>query len=65
MSYRAPVSEMVFTLVHVAGLPEATVSRADAEAILSEAGRLAADVLAPLNRVGDRRPRFMSRRDFR
>ncbi|GJD78710.1 acyl-CoA dehydrogenase [Methylobacterium gregans] len=54
MSYRAPVSEMVFTLVHVAGLPEAEVSRADAEAILNEAGRLAADVLAPLNRVGDR-----------
>ncbi|GJD91833.1 3-methylmercaptopropionyl-CoA dehydrogenase [Methylobacterium hispanicum] len=54
MSYRAPVSEMVFTLAHVAGLPEEALSSADAEAILTEAGRLAADVIAPLNRVGDR-----------
>ena len=55
MSYRAPVSEMVFTLRHVAGLDGAgAVSIDDAVAILTEAGRLAGDVLAPLNRVGDK-----------
>ncbi|WP_375462845.1 acyl-CoA dehydrogenase [uncultured Methylobacterium sp.] len=55
MSYRAPVSEMVFTLRHVAGLDGAgAVTPADAEAILTEAGRLASDVIAPLNRIGDR-----------
>lgn len=52
MSYRAPVAEMLFTLRHVAGL--GGVEPEDAQAILTEAGRLAADVLAPLNRVGDR-----------
>ncbi|GJE38120.1 acyl-CoA dehydrogenase [Methylobacterium persicinum] len=52
MSYRAPVAEILFTLRHVAGL--GGVDPEDAQAILTEAGRLAADVLAPLNRVGDR-----------
>ncbi len=52
MSYRAPVSEMLFTLRHVSGLDG--VDPDDAEAILNEAGRIAGDVLAPLNRVGDR-----------
>lgn len=52
MSYRAPVAEMLFTLRHVAGLNG--IDPEDAQAILTEAGRIAADVLAPLNRVGDR-----------
>ncbi|MCJ2011303.1 acyl-CoA dehydrogenase [Methylobacterium sp. J-076] len=52
MSYRAPVAEMLFTLRHVAGLEG--IDPEDAQAILTEAGRIAADVLAPLNRVGDR-----------
>ncbi|WP_342166732.1 acyl-CoA dehydrogenase [Methylobacterium sp. SD21] len=52
MSYRAPVSEMLFALRHVSGLEG--VDPDDAQAILTEAGRIAADVLAPLNRVGDR-----------
>ncbi len=52
MSYRAPVPEMLFTLRHVTGLDG--VEPEDAEAILTEAGRIAAGVLAPLNRVGDR-----------
>ena len=52
MSYRAPVPEMLFTLRHVAGLD--AVDPDDAEAILTEAGRIAAGVIAPLNRVGDR-----------
>ncbi|GJE59687.1 acyl-CoA dehydrogenase [Methylobacterium trifolii] len=53
MSYRAPVSEMVFALAEVAGLgPD--LSAEDAEAVLTEAGRLAGGVIAPLNRAGDR-----------
>ena len=52
MSYRAPVSEMVFTLTHVAGVGDLTAE--DAEAVLTEAGRLAGSLIAPLNRVGDR-----------
>ena len=52
MSYRAPVPEMLFTLRHVAGLD--AVDPEDAEAILTEAGRIAGEVLAPLNRIGDR-----------
>lgn len=52
MSYRAPVAEMLFTLRHVVGLDGFDAE--DAEAILSEAARIAGEVLAPLNRVGDR-----------
>jgi acyl-CoA dehydrogenase len=61
MSYRAPVSDIVFTMRHVAGLdravadglyPDLTVDLA--QTILDEAGRFANDVIAPLNREGDR-----------
>jgi acyl-CoA dehydrogenase len=60
MPYRAPIDEYLFLLTHVAGF--AAVSRtekfADATpdmmaAILTETARLADDVLAPLNRIGD------------
>jgi alkylation response protein AidB-like acyl-CoA dehydrogenase len=61
MSYQAPLDEILFTLRHVAGLD---VLEADglapeleggmAEAVLNEAGRFAAERLAPLNEVGDR-----------
>ena len=60
MTYRPPVEEMAFTLRHVAGLDavlarsEAGIGPEDAAAILEEAGRLAAGVIAPLNRAGDR-----------
>ncbi|MEE1610253.1 acyl-CoA dehydrogenase [Microvirga sp. CF3016] len=61
MTYRAPVPDIVFTLRHVAGLDRAVADgvygdlSADlAEAILEEAGRFANDVIAPLNREGDR-----------
>lgn len=61
MTYRAPVAEMAFTIRQVAGLDRAVAEglhgdlTADlAETILEEAGRFASDVLAPLNRVGDR-----------
>ena len=58
--YRAPVDDMRFTLDHVAGLPgiaalpgyeEATGDLVDA--VLAEAGRLAGEVIGPLNRRGD------------
>lgn len=61
MDYRAPVAEMAFTLRHVAGFDrslgeglhgELTIDVADA--VLEEAARFANEVVAPLNRVGDR-----------
>src|SRR3546814_14048208 len=61
MTYQAPIAEMRFALDAVAGLPkiarlpgyeEATPDLVSA--ILEEAGKLAADVLAPLNHPGDR-----------
>ena len=60
MTYRAPVAEMRFLLEHVLGFERvaATERFAEAtpetvEAILTEAARLAEDVLAPLRRAGD------------
>ena len=59
--YRAPVSDIAFTLKHVAGLSEAIVggrfpdlTEDVVDAVLAEAGRFASEELAPLNRVGDR-----------
>jgi alkylation response protein AidB-like acyl-CoA dehydrogenase len=61
MSYRAPVADMVATLRHAAGLdrlisdglaPE--LDEGMTEAILDEAAKFAADVIAPLNTVGDK-----------
>ena len=63
MSYKAPVAQIDFILNHV--VPFADLSRtgrfaeatADtASAILAEAGKLATNVLAPLNRRGDEHP---------
>ncbi len=60
MSYRAPVSDMLSTMRQVAGLdrliadglaPE--LEGGVVEAVLDEAAKFAADVIAPLNRVGD------------
>lgn len=60
MTYRAPVSDIVFTMRHVAGLDRAVrdglygdLSPDLAQAVLEEAGRFANDVIAPLNRRGD------------
>jgi acyl-CoA dehydrogenase len=61
MPYRGPVAEMIFTMRHVAGLDRALadglygedLSSDLVESVLDEAGRFAADVIAPLNRVGD------------
>ncbi|SOC09996.1 acyl-CoA dehydrogenase [Stappia indica] len=59
--YRAPVSEIAFTLKQVAGLGEVLAHQHHGEvtddlvdAILEEAGRFAAEEIAPLNVVGDR-----------
>jgi acyl-CoA dehydrogenase len=63
MPYRAPVSDYQFILDHIVGLhnvvatdlfEEATPDLT--EAILTEAGKLCEDILAPLNRNGDLHP---------
>ncbi|MEV8465675.1 acyl-CoA dehydrogenase [Fluviibacterium sp. DFM31] len=63
MPYTAPVSEFKFTLDHVVDLAQVAAtdrfSEATAdvcEAILTEAGRLCDDIMAPLNRAGDLTP---------
>src|SRR5919205_611898 len=60
MTYRAPISDMLLSLNHGAGLKAAVEAGHygdfDADitaAVLEEAGKFASDVLAPLNRVGD------------
>ena len=63
MSYKAPVSDFRFLFDHVVGYDRlaATGTFAEAgpdvtEAILTEVGRLCAEVMAPLNRKGDLDP---------
>jgi alkylation response protein AidB-like acyl-CoA dehydrogenase len=63
MAYRAPVEEFRFLLDHVAGFGAVRATERFAEAtpdltdaILTEAGRLCAEVLAPLQRAGDLHP---------
>jgi alkylation response protein AidB-like acyl-CoA dehydrogenase len=60
MSYQAPVEDIAFTLKHAAGMGDALaqglygdLGEDVIDAVLSEAGRFASDVIAPLNRVGD------------
>jgi alkylation response protein AidB-like acyl-CoA dehydrogenase len=59
-SYAAPLKDMQFVLHEVLRIPEAGIAgygELDADftgAVLEEAGRFAAEVLAPLNAVGDR-----------
>lgn len=60
MTYRAPISDMLLSLNHGAGLKAAMEAGHygdfDADivgAVLEEAGKFATDVLAPLNKVGD------------
>jgi 3-(methylthio)propanoyl-CoA dehydrogenase len=61
MAYAAPVRDIAFCLEHMAGWDELAASGAFPDAtpeligqILEEAGRLASEVLAPLNASGDR-----------
>jgi hypothetical protein len=63
MSYSAPVRDLRFILDHVVGFAQVTAMPRFAEAtpemadaILTEAGRIASDILAPLNREGDKHP---------
>ncbi|MET0606366.1 MAG: acyl-CoA dehydrogenase [Beijerinckiaceae bacterium] len=60
MEYRAPVADIALSLREAGGLDDAIASglyrdlTADVvDAVLTEAARMADDVLAPLNRVGD------------
>jgi alkylation response protein AidB-like acyl-CoA dehydrogenase len=56
--YRAPVTDLMFWLKEVVGLADVLppdYGLEDAGTILTEAGRFAEGVLAPLNRSGDRR----------
>jgi len=59
-AYAAPLAEMRFALDEIAGLPEIarlpgceTATPDVIDAVLDEAAKLAGDVVAPLNRVGD------------
>ena len=55
--YTPPIDDMTFLLQHVTGfsdMPQAQDLDADTvRAVLEEAGKLAADILAPLNKPGD------------
>jgi alkylation response protein AidB-like acyl-CoA dehydrogenase len=54
MAFRVPLADIGFTLRNIAGFDPAAFGDVPLDAILGEAGRFAADVLTPLNRVGDR-----------
>ena len=61
MPYRAPVSDIAFALKHAAGLKAALaeglygdLDEETVDSVLVEAGRFATDVIAPLNRIGDK-----------
>src|SRR3954451_24971133 len=61
MTYRAPVSDIAFTLKHSAGLKQAMddglygdLSEDVVDAVLEEAGKFATTMIAPLNTVGDK-----------
>jgi len=61
MSYRAPVADIAFALKHASGFSAALkdglygeLDEATVDAVLEEAGKFASDVIAPLNRDGDK-----------
>ncbi|HEY5167603.1 MAG TPA: acyl-CoA dehydrogenase family protein [Pseudolabrys sp.] len=61
MTYRAPVADIAFALKHAAGLKAALaeglygdLDEEVVDSVLAEAGRFATDVIAPLNRIGDK-----------
>ncbi|RBP18275.1 hypothetical protein DFR50_101219 [Roseiarcus fermentans] len=60
MTYRSPVSDILFSLKAVAGLPELIAGKLDGDfdwdtlaSVISEAGRFATEEIAPLNRTAD------------
>ena len=61
MTYRAPLADIAIALKHAAGLKAALaeglygdLDEEMVDQVLREAGRFAGDVIAPLNRVGDK-----------
>jgi 3-(methylsulfanyl)propanoyl-CoA dehydrogenase len=61
MTYRAPLADIAFALKYAAGLKAALaeglygdLDEQTVDSVLEEAGRFASDVIAPLNRIGDR-----------
>jgi acyl-CoA dehydrogenase len=61
MTYRAPIADIAFSLKHASGFASALaeglygdLAEDLVDGVLAEAGRFATDVLAPLNRIGDR-----------
>jgi acyl-CoA dehydrogenase len=61
MTYRAPIADLLFSMIHEAGIdPDrkdgiyADLGDGFGEATLIEAGKFAESVLAPLNRIGDK-----------
>ena len=61
MSYRAPIADILFAMTFEAGLAQGfedgvhkDLADGFAEATLTEAGKFAEQVLAPLNRIGDK-----------
>ena len=63
MSYRAPVTEYQYLFDHVVGLDQVSATERFGEAtrdvtaaILTEAGRMCEEVMAPLQRAGDEHP---------
>jgi len=61
MSYRAPIEDILAAMQHAGGLTRETretlysdLADGVAEAVLEEAGKFAAERLAPLNKLGDR-----------
>lgn len=63
MAYRAPVEQIAFILNQIVAFPQLAETDAFAEAtpetmtaVLTEAGRLATEVIAPVNRAGDLTP---------
>ncbi|UXU75455.1 MULTISPECIES: acyl-CoA dehydrogenase [unclassified Paracoccus (in: a-proteobacteria)] len=63
MGYQAPIEQIGFILRHVVSFPDLAATERFAEAsddtltaILAEAGKLASEVIAPVNRAGDLTP---------
>ncbi|MBI3434687.1 MAG: acyl-CoA dehydrogenase [Proteobacteria bacterium] len=61
MTYRAPVADIAFTLRHAGGFAAARdrgvygdIGDDVIDAVLAQAGRFASEIIAPLNRIGDR-----------
>ena len=52
-TYTPPITDMQFTLQDLLGFTHGDLDNETITAILEEAGKLAADVLAPLNKTGD------------